>query len=182
MNSVTAVLLYPGCVFFEIALAMELVAPISAIRVFTRDGSPHRASNGTLIHTDGSYAELEHIEVACMLVPGGDPDSILLPANLVAHGLRTAYDQGAVMAGICAGSLILASAGLLKGMRATHNYTQEFAPPEVVALTKHFWDGITYEYADVVVDRQVITALPTAYRRFAEIVRDELTTKLRRRP
>lgn len=86
------------------------------------------------------------------------------------------------MAGICAGSLILASAGLLKGMRATHNYTQEFAPPEVVALTKHFWDGITYEYADVVVDRQVITALPTAYRRFAEIVRDELTTKLRRRP
>ena len=62
------------------------------------------------------------------------------------------------MAGICAGALVLARAGLLRGRRATHGYTAEHATAEVVACTAPIFEGIRFERADVVVDPPFITA------------------------
>uniref|UniRef100_UPI0011D27A1E hypothetical protein n=1 Tax=Ideonella sp. B508-1 TaxID=137716 RepID=UPI0011D27A1E len=41
-----AVLLYPGCVFPGIALAVEVLAPHRPLRYLTPDGAVHRASTG----------------------------------------------------------------------------------------------------------------------------------------
>ena len=78
------------------------------------------------------------------------------------------------MAGICAGNLVLASAGLLKGMRATHNYTPEYAPSEKVAATAAYWEGILFERADLVEDGKRITAQHWAHEKFAAAVARQL--------
>ena len=174
MSSEVAVLLYPGCIFFEIALATETLAEHVAVRYYTPDGQTHLASNGAHIHASGDLASLAHATVAAVLVPGGDPRSILLPKPVAALALRAQAEHGALLAGICAGSLVLASAGLLKGRRATHNYTAEHAPPEKVAAAAEFWEGMHFERANLVQDGQFITAQPWAYRQFAAAVAKHL--------
>lgn len=177
-----AVLLYPGCIFFEIALAAELLASLgSVLRYYTPDGTPHLASMGACILPQGSYADLARDTggLAAVLVPGGDPGSII-PQRLATPCLRSAAERGVLLAGICAGNLVLASAGLLRGRRGTHNYTSEHASAEAVTFTAAFWDGLRFEHADVVVDRPddggptVITAQPWAYVRYATAAAEAL--------
>lgn len=157
-----AVLLYPGCVFFEIALLAEELAGHAEIFYLTPNGGEHAASNGAMLRADGAYAMLERERWDAVLVPGGDPGSII-PDGLADAGLQAAARQGAVIAGICGGNLVLAAAGLLKGRRATHNYTAEHAGHEAAAFTEPFWRGIEYCARDVVKDGNIITALPWAY-------------------
>lgn len=166
-----AVLLYPGCIFFEIALAAETLAQCGARLVWlTPQGLPHTASNGARIGIDGDYTQLRTLRPAAVLIPGGDPRAILLPDNLVQRHLEAVQAQGALLAGICAGNLVLAASGLLRGRRATHNYTPEFAPPDKVAATAAVWAGMAYERADLVEDGPIITAMPWAYRAYAAAV------------
>jgi putative intracellular protease/amidase len=121
----------------------------------------------------GSYADLERGGIECVLIPGGDPRSII-PEHKATAALQRIADQGALMAGICAGNLVLASAGLLKGVRATHNYTPEYAPAEKVAATAPYWDGILFERADLVEDGKRITAQHWAHEKFAAAVATHL--------
>ena len=169
-----AVLLYPGCSFFEIALATETLAPRCRLLWLTPDGVAHAASTGCAVQADGGFDRLLQQPVAAVLVPGGDPASILLPRPLAAAALQAAAGRGALLAGICAGSLVLASAGLLRGRRGTHNYTAEHASPEAVATTAPYWAGLQFERANLVADGQVITAQPWAYRAFAAAVAQRL--------
>jgi transcriptional regulator GlxA family with amidase domain len=169
MRQKIAVLLYPGCIFFEVALAAETLAKSLELRFLTPDGEDHPSSIGGVIRSSGSYDDLLDLDVAAVLIPGGDPGSIIPPGRATA-ALRAACDRGAVMAGICAGGLVMASAGLLKGVRATHNYTAEFTTAEVVAFIAPHWDGVIYQRSDVVVDGRFITAMPWAYAKFAAAV------------
>ena len=170
MSHQAAVLLYPGCIFFEIALAAETLAEHLSVLYYTPDGQPHVASNGARIDAAGDFEALAAAPVAAVLIPGGDPKSILLPVALAAVPLRAQAARGALLAGICAGNLVLASAGLLAGRRGTHNYTIEHASPEQVAATARYWQGMDFERANLVQDGQLITAQPWAYRQFAAAV------------
>jgi transcriptional regulator GlxA family with amidase domain len=173
MRRRVAVLLYPGCILFEIALATEVLAKSFEVLHFTSDGAPHQGSNGSVLQPFGSYADLRRAEVACVLVPGGDPGSII-PQGIATACLQAASSRGSVMAGICAGSLVLASAGSLRGIRATHNYTLEHAAPEAVEFTAPLWEGVVFERQDIVVDGRFITAQPWAYVKFAAAVAGKL--------
>ncbi len=163
-------MLYPGCIFFEIALAVETLAAHVPVKYYTPDGQTHIASNGAHILPSGDFEALVSATVAAVLIPGGDPQSILLPEPSAARLLRAQAARGALLAGICAGSLVLASAGLLVNRRGTHNYTAEHAPPEKVAATEKFWQGMRFERANLVQDGHFITAQPWAYRQFAAAV------------
>jgi putative intracellular protease/amidase len=167
------VLLYPGCIFFEIAAAVELLARSCDLAYFTPDGALHAASNGARIAADGSYADAAAVDARCVLVPGGDPNSII-DAGSANACLRAAHGRGALLAGICAGSLVIARAGLLRGRRATHNYTLEHTTADVVACTAPIYDGILFERADVVVDPPCITAQHWAPAPFATAVAQQL--------
>ncbi len=166
---IAAVLLYPGCIFFEVALAAETLAKSLDLRFFTPEGEDHPSSMGGVIRSSGSYEDLGGVAAAVVLIPGGDPGSII-PDGQARAALRTAHDRGAVMAGICAGGLVMASAGLLEGVRATHNYTPEFTTAEVVDFIAPYWNGVIYERSDVVVAGRLITAMPWAYAKFAAAV------------
>lgn len=165
-----AVLLYPGCIFFEIALAAETLAGHCTLSYYTPDGEPHRASNGATLVPAGDLSALKSASLQAVLVPGGDPRSLMLPVPRASEALRAQADAGALVAGICAGNLVMAGAGLLVGRRGTHNYTAEHAPPEKVAATRHFWDGMQFVRADLVQDGRLITAQPWAYRPYAAAV------------
>lgn len=167
------VLLYPGCIFLEIAAAVELLAPHCRLLYATPDGSAHPASNGSMLVAQASYADLAALPLQAMLVPGGDPGSIV-PTGAARVALQAAAARGALLAGICAGALVLADAGLLRGRRGTHNYTAEHASPEVVAFVAPYWEGLCFERADLVLDGRVITAQPWAHVLFAATVAREL--------
>jgi transcriptional regulator GlxA family with amidase domain len=173
MRPTVAVLLYPGCIFFEIAPAAELLAPHATLRWLTPDGRPHQASHGAQLLADGDHHQLAALRPAAVLVPGGDP-RVLVETGVAVQPLRAAHAAGAWMAGICAGALVLAHAGLLRGRRATHNYLPEWAPPEKVAAAAPIFDGVDVQRADLVVDAPFITAMPWAYRDFAAAVAQAL--------
>ena len=162
-----AVLLYPGCSFFEIALAAETLAAHMPVRYFTPDGRRHAASNGTSIEVDGDIKQLEAEDAGVVLVPGGDPRALLVPEVIAASALQARAEAGSVVAGICAGNLVMAASGLLRGRRGTHNYTAEHASPEQVATTARYWEGLQFVRADLVQDGNLITSQPWAYRRYA---------------
>jgi transcriptional regulator GlxA family with amidase domain len=165
-----AVILYPGCIFFEVALAVEVLARHFSIRCFTPDGSAHQASNGCQITAAGDFEALAREAAVAVLIPGGNPRDILVPNNLVATALNEQAARGSLMASICAGNLVVAAAGLLRGRSGTHNYTLEQAPPEKVAATRSLWEGMHFVRANIVVDGQFITAQPWAYRQYAAAV------------
>jgi putative intracellular protease/amidase len=164
-----AVLLYPGCTYFEVAATVDVLSCHFEVLHFTPDGSEITDSSGRTLTAQGSYADLERGQLDCVLIPGGDPRSIV-PEHKATAALQRIAEQGALMAGICAGNLVLASAGLLKGVRATHNYTPEYAPEEKVAATAPYWDGILFERADLVEDGKRITAQHWAHEEFAAAV------------
>ncbi|UTH76774.1 DJ-1/PfpI family protein [Chromobacterium sp. IIBBL 290-4] len=114
------------------------------------------------MQADGAFPELERRAWRAVLVPGGDPGSII-PDGLATAGLNAAHAQGALIASICGGNLVLAAAGLLKDRRATHNYTADYAGPETAAFTEPYWRGVDYRHCDVARDENLITAMPWAY-------------------
>lgn len=118
-----AVLLYPGCVYFEIEATVAALSRQFEVLHFTPDGLGLADSRGEQLTAQGSYADFEQTDVKCVIVPGGDPGSII-PEQKATAALQHAAGQGALMAGICAGNLVLASAGLLKGVRATQLHTR----------------------------------------------------------
>jgi putative intracellular protease/amidase len=171
-----AVLLYPGCIFFEIALATEALARDFSVLYYTPDGEPHRASNGSVVKSAGNLEALRVSSVRAVLIPGGDPQSLLLPQPRASFALQAQARAGAVIAGICAGNLVIASAGLLVGRRGTHNFTNEHAPVEKVTSTQDYWNGMQFVRANLVIDGNIITSQPWAYRQFASAVARALGT------
>lgn len=93
-----------------------------------------------------------------MIVPGGDTQSVLENEALIGI-LKAADEAGASFGAICAGPLLLARAGLLKGRRFTHGYEPDSSLPD--------WKDGTYENQPVVVDGNIVTAQPQAYIDFA---------------
>jgi putative intracellular protease/amidase len=168
-----AVLLYPDCIFFEIAAAVELLAQHGRVQYFTPDGGHHESSNGACIFAAGSYADLAGLTVDAVLVPGGNPDSII-ELRLANECLRVVYARGAVLAGICAGALVIAASGLLAGRRATHTYTAEFAPSHIVNFVAPLFYGVIYERENAVRDGSLITAQPWAVFEFAALIAEAL--------
>lgn len=169
-----SVVLYPGCIFFEIALALEQLAAHYTVRFYTPDGASHESSQGFRLQADGDYQALAKAESAAVLVPGGDSRGVLTSGSVIVDALRTHMQRSALMAGICAGNLVLAYAGVLKGRRATHNYTHEHAQPDKVAAAAPYWEGTFFERANLVVDDNVITAQPWAYRHYAAAIAEHL--------
>lgn len=167
------VIFYPGCIEYEVMLALELLAPDSEIVVATPSGQAHTGHNGLVYQVQRSFVELSQEIFDVVLIPGGDAALIFalekaeLNPDLV-RGLRHQAQNGALLAAICAGPLLLAASGLLTGRRYVHGLPHP--EPEPVA---EFFDGQFVAQA-VVRDGNLITARPEAHIDFAATVIEAL--------
>ena len=78
------------------------------------------STRGVSVLADMLFADVDYTKADLIVLPGGQPGS----DNLNKHEglkkqIRSFHDQGRMIAAICAAPLVLASAGVLKGKRAT---------------------------------------------------------------
>lgn len=165
-----AVLLYEGCTIAEVVPATTLLSHrgIDVVHVAT-EAKSFRDESGLLVAPDVAIDEVAVADFSTIIVPGGDPGSVIDDAEVL-DLLRTSRSAGAVVAGICGGVVLLARAGVLDGCHITHNYRSPWAPLEIEEHVAELWANVEVESdigVGVVVDGQIITALPNAGAEFA---------------
>lgn len=158
-------ILYPGCIEYEIMLAVTLVGETYPIKVAALSGQSHKSLSGITYGADLSYeealGELSPQSYKGILVPGGDTYDVFENTAL-SDILRKANNLKLPIGAICAGPLLLAKAGILKERRFVHGFGdhyQEF-------LTR-FWEGAIFCDEPVVIDGNIITAKAEAHIDFA---------------
>ena len=110
--------------------------------------------------------ELESVRenLACdlLVIPGGSCDSAIVHKEL--HRLIKKVKVTGILAGICNGALVLASAGVLEGERCTHTAVLKYAPipefKELLAVAEVYFAGSEYVDEDTVISNNIITAKP----------------------
>lgn len=155
---------YPGCIEMEVMLAIELLKGAHPTEICTPDGQDHVSATGLVYRCGLAYEAVDIQRYAAVLVPGGDPYAIL-ENQAVDRLLQQAQAQGLLVAAICAGPLVLAKAGLLKGKRFTHGYgdfNRDILDP--------YWQGADFQDLPLVQDGTLLTAWPEAHIDFAVAV------------
>lgn len=165
----TVILAYEGCILFEVLQAAAMLHERLPVRVATPDGAPLMDRSGIRVLPDHSYASVVPADVGCLLIPGGNPDSIADNARAM-QIVRNVVSHGGVAGGICAGVAVLGLAGVLQGRRVAHNYTDTDVPSEVRRHTDPLWQGTEFEPSGIAVDGPVISARPECHKSFAEAV------------
>ena len=165
----TLILAYKGCILFEVIQAASRLDPVLTVKVATPDGDCVKDRSGVTVVADLAYNEVKPGTIGCLLVPGGNPDTIAENAR-AKQIVREVLAAGGVVAGICAGVVVLALAGVLRGRRVAHSYTARDVPLEVRRHTDPLWDGTVLEPSGLAVDGTVITARPECHEEFAEAV------------
>lgn len=166
------ILLYPGCTIAEVvALSTRLRNAGRQVLHVATAHEPIADESGLTMVPDNALKSVDPATVEVLAIPGGDPGSVM-EDEAVAEFVRAVGGTG-IVAGICAGVLVMARAGVLVGRKATHNYRAPWAPIEVEQFVSEFWAGVDVE-ADptvgVVTDDRLITALPGAANEFAVTV------------
>lgn len=155
------VILYPGCIFFEMALVIELLAEKYQIVFATPDGSDHDASNGSLVRANTSYLNIDLTNCRAILIPGGDPE-LIKDNKIIFDVIQSANDKELWLAAICAGPLVLAKASVLRGKKIAHGYNSK-----QLEFLQSYFDGVQITEEKFICDGNIITAKPDAYIDFA---------------
>ena len=93
---------YPGCIEFEIMLAIELLREGFAIETCSSEGGLHHSQSGLQYQTNYSFEQVNPTDYRAILIPGGDPYE-LLESRAIDRLLQSAVETGATLAAICAG-------------------------------------------------------------------------------
>lgn len=136
------------------------------VQVATPDGDGFRDRSGIAVAPDLAYDAVRPAEGGCLLVPGGNPDSIV-GNGLAKRIVREVATGGGLVAGICGGVTVLGLAGVLRGRRVAHNYTDDDVPAAVRRYTDPLWEGTQFEPSGLARDGPVITARPECHGTFA---------------
>lgn len=162
----TVLLAYPGCLLNEVWLAAEWLGEGGVVRVATPDGRDHLTGHGPRLVADAAIGDLDPAEIGCLLVPDGDPESVLWDPT-VERVIAEAAREEAWIGAIGAGPALLGRAGLLVGRRFTHGYG-----PDELPLVGAMFAGGAFTGAPVEVDAHLVTAqAPHALRFAAELAR-----------
>lgn len=144
------VLIYNKSCFYEIVILSYFMSFSQCDLVFcSLDGQPVRAMEGFLVQADRSLGELDKEEIRSLILPGGKVSEV--DCSEVRAFLKDLKERKALMAGICAGVDVFEHAGILSDVNSTHT-----------------------DDADLVTDRNVVTARANAYVDFAVEVAKKL--------
>lgn len=121
---------------------------ISVTTISLKKG-PARGKLGAAAQADISINDLDPLEYDGIFFIGGPGASVYFNDPRAHEIIRAAYEQGKVIGAICAGPAVLASAGLLKGKKAT-----SFSGVDPYLIK----GGAILTKASVEVDGKIITA------------------------
>jgi len=115
-----------------------------------------------------------------IVIPGGSCDLAVVHAGLHAL-LQKTLDAGGLIAGICNGAVVMASAGILRGRRCTHTAHPMHAPRpqfnELLDFAETAFAGSHYTNEDLTIDGNLITAKPQFTEDFARAIAQHLGIK-----
>ena len=97
------------------------------IRVVAKEKRPVLAKNGLSINPDCAINEIEETDI--LIIPGGSGTRKVLLDETLIDWVRHMGKAAELTLSVCSGSLILASCGLLEGLKATthHQVTERLA-------------------------------------------------------
>lgn len=165
---------------FEQVTALDAIGPYEVLQrlpgaevcfVGHRKGEV-RTDNGFLgLTVDNTFDEVEDPDI--VLVPGGVGTRALVHDDGILNWIRTTHETSQFTCSVCTGSLLLAAAGVLRGLRATTHFSAR------QLLAKY---GAEPSDARVVQEGKVITAAGVSSGidmalRLAEQLTDETTAK-----
>lgn len=102
---------------FEVLARM----PNSTFHVIGKDLSPVRDMRGLLLTPDITFSQAPQLDL--LLVPGGHGQEALMDDESVLSFIRSQAAGARIVMAVCTGVLVCGAAGLLKGHRATTNWT-----------------------------------------------------------
>ena len=155
------VLLYPGCISYEVSLAAELLSRNFQVINASPDGHDLQDASGLPLKVNLKYADVNLEDCKAILVPGGNPESIITNKD-IDNILFEADKRSLVIAAICAGPVILSKAGILKGKKIAHGYE-----PDQIEFLKEIFQGVTLTNEMVVAEGNILTAKAEAHIDFA---------------
>jgi len=174
------VLLYSGCAVAEvIGIATRLHQSDVDVNFVSPGGTEIVDASGLRLVPDLAVEAVNSAMLDAVLVPGGDPGSIA--GNPHVRGLlRSVASADGVVAGICAGVIVLADAGLVGERHITHNYRAPWASVEIEHFVSDLLLGAEVEPVDGAITcidpgsttspGTIITALPNAVAEFTGAV------------
>lgn len=143
-------LVYDKSCFYEIVILNYFMSFSHCDMVFcSLDGKPVRAMEGFSVNVDMPLDALDKEQIRSFILPGGNVSEIDTPE--VKSYLQALMKREILIAGICAGVDVLDHAGILCDVKSTHSSD-----------------------ADLVTDKNVITARANAYVDFAVEVAKKL--------
>lgn len=119
-----AILLYDNLAALDAVGPYEVLSRLpdtDTITVGEHTGPVRADTRGLALHVDATLDQVPHPDV--IVIPGGPGKALHLTDGPVHHWLRQADTTSTWTTSVCTGSLILASAGLLRGRKATSHWS-----------------------------------------------------------
>jgi transcriptional regulator GlxA family with amidase domain len=109
--------------FWEMVHRETPQPPLFLPRLVTFDGEPYRDLHGVQITPHGSFEDFPKPDIVIIPELAIDPWKPL-PNSFaaVADWLSSTYEDGAILASLCSGSVLLSETGLLEGQEATSHW------------------------------------------------------------
>jgi transcriptional regulator GlxA family with amidase domain len=148
--------------------------PISVLTASV-DGQAVTCAHGLTVVPDTSLDELGEVDLFVM--PGGDVRPLVADPSFVSR-VRGVADDGALMASVCTGAFVFATAGLLEGRRATTHWSS-FDQLEELGVTVDR-DARYVDEGPVVTAAGVSAGIDMALHLVARLESDEMSAHVRR--
>ena len=131
---------------FEVFAVTDELSEHQRLNVYTvaRENRPVIARNGLSINPD--YAIADAPEPQIIIIPGGDGTRPVLGQDDIISWIAQAAVTSDKVLSVCSGALLLAKAGLLKGLKATTHHQvfdtlESLAPETVIVKDQRFVDN-----------------------------------------
>jgi transcriptional regulator GlxA family with amidase domain len=161
---------------YEVLTAWSRMSERSiSVRTASVAGEALTCAHGLTVVPDTSLDELGEVDL--FLMPGGDVRPLVADPSFVSR-VRGVADDGALMASVCTGAFVFATAGLLEGRRATTHWSSYDQLEELGVTVDR--DARFVDEGPVVTAAGVSAGIDMALHLVARLESDDMSSRVRR--